>query len=538
MDKCENEKISSQLRDLRSLIAHAQEIKQTTEAIVDTLRIPPDPGVYQNNTNLDVNLAQMRELFSGSDDIIIRQFVITALQCRAAIVFTESMADTEVITNHILEKLTLAPYTEPCKNTTYDLNYLKDTLLTAAAFTEVSSMQQIVTQILSGETALWIDGSPTALIVHTRKLESRSISDPLSEMNIRGPRDGFTEELRTNLTLLRRRLLSPDLVAQRLVVGKRSHTDVAMVYFRGIVNYQLVQEVQKRIERIQVDMPIGGNEIQGFIEDHPLSPFPTVLATERPDKLLAAIMDGKVAILVDGSPFALVAPTTLADFFQAGDDFYEKWLPATIIRATRYIASFFAMTLPALYVAITTFHPGLIPTPLTLTIAGSRMGVPLPAFLEALIMETMLEIMQEAGVRLPKSVGQAVSIVGGLVIGEAAVNAGLVSSSMVIITAFTAVASFIIANYRLSLTIRMLRVPLMLLSATLGIFGFTLGLIALLVHLSLLESFGKPYLAPFAPKGWYRLSDLKETLVVVPESFSGERPNYLENIDKRRQQKK
>ncbi len=538
MDKCENEKISSQLRDLRSLIAHAQEIKQTTEAIVDTLRIPPDPGVYQNNTTLDVNLAQMRELFSGSDDIIIRQFVITALQCRAAIVFTESMADTEVITNHILEKLTLAPYTEPCKNTAYDLSYLKDTLLTAAAFTEVSSMQQIVTQILSGETALWIDGSPTALIVHTRKLESRSISDPLSEMNIRGPRDGFTEELRTNLTLLRRRLLSPDLVAQRLVVGKRSHTDVAMVYFRGIVNYQLVQEVQKRIERIQVDMPIGGNEIQGFIEDHPLSPFPTVLATERPDKLLAAIMDGKVAILVDGSPFALVAPTTLADFFQAGDDFYEKWLPATIIRATRYIASFFAMTLPALYVAITTFHPGLIPTPLTLTIAGSRMGVPLPAFLEALIMETMLEIMQEAGVRLPKSVGQAVSIVGGLVIGEAAVNAGLVSSSMVIITAFTAVASFIIANYRLSLTIRMLRVPLMLLSATLGIFGFTLGLIALLVHLSLLESFGKPYLAPFAPKGWYRLSDLKETLVVVPESFSGERPNYLEDIDKRRQQKK
>ncbi|KYZ78094.1 hypothetical protein AXX12_00680 [Anaerosporomusa subterranea] len=540
-DKCKAEKLSAKLRDLKSLITHAQDIEQETESIVGSLRDPyVNPGAYQISSELEANLTHMKEIFAGSDDIITRQFLVTALNRRAAIVFTESMADTVTITNHIIEKLTLTPLTGfvPCMENACDIGFLKDTLLTAAAFTEEDNMKQVVKKILSGHTALWIDGSPTALVVSTRKVESRSISDPISESDVRGPRDGFTEELRVNLTLLRRRLLSPNLVAQRLEVGARSQTDVAVIYFRGIANYKLVHEVEKRIKRLNVDMPVGGNEIQSMIEDHPYSPFPTILATERPDKLLASLMEGKVGILVNGSPFALVTPTTLADFFQAGDDYYEKWLSASLIRFARYIAAFFAMTLPALYVAITTFHPGLIPTPLTLTIAMSRMGVPLPAFLEALIMELMLEVMQEAGVRLPKSIGPAVSIAGSLVIGEAAVNAGLVGSPMVIVTAFTAVASFIIANYRLSLTIRVFRIPLMVLSATLGMFGFMLGVIAILVHLSLLESFGEPYLAPFAPRNLHRLSDLKDTLVVAPPSATGERPDYLETLDGRKQQKK
>ena len=537
-DKSNAKPISSRLNDLKRLISRAQAIEQQLKTIIDFLRDRHvNPAAYRISPELAVNLRHIREIFRDSGDIIIRQFFITALNRRAAIVFTQGMANVEVITTNIIEKLTLPPLSglAASPGTEGDAGFLKSTLLTVAAFNEESCMPPVVKRILSGDTALWIDGSPNVIVIATQKLKSRSISDPISESDVRGPRDGFTEELRVNITLLRRRLPNPNLVIRQLEVGARSHTDVAIVYFRGIANYQLVAEVEKRIRSVDIDMPVGGNELQGRIDDHPDSPFPTILATERPDKLLASLMEGKVGILTNGSPFALLAPTTFVDFFQAGDDYYEKWPTASLIRFTRYVAAFFAMTLPALYVSVTTFHPALIPTPLTLTITSARMGVPFPAFLEALLMEIMMEVMQESGVRLPKSIGPAVSIAGSLVIGEAAVRAGLVSSPMVIVTAFTAVASFVIANYRLSMPIRFFRVPLMLLGAAFGLFGVALGLIAILVHLSVLESFGEPYLAPIAPKNRHRLSDLKDVLIVAPPAAMDKRPAYLEPLDDSRQ---
>ncbi|MDU4959361.1 MAG: spore germination protein [Sporomusaceae bacterium] len=538
MSKQDQQHIGKQLRDLQSLLAHAKEAEQQAEAIVGTLRDRyVNPDSYPVSEQLHTNLENLRIIFRGSGDVVIREFTIAALNRPAAVVFTESMADPQIIANQIIEKLSLPPLSglAPCPAEGCDVTYLKSTLLTAAAFTEESGMQAIVRRILSGDAALWIEGSASVIIIATQKLESRDVAEPQSEPNIRGPREGFTEELRTNVTLLRRRMPNPNLVVRQTVVGSRSHTDVAIIYFRGIANYKLVFEVENRIDRLDIDMPIGGNEIQGLIEDHPNSPFPTLLATERPDKVLSSVMEGRVAILVNGSPFALLTPTTLADFFQAGDDYYENWITASIIRLTRYVAAFFAMTMPALYVAITTFHPGLIPPPLTLTITTSRTGIPLPAFLEAVIMEIMLEVMQESGVRLPKNIGPAVSIAGSLVIGEAAVRAGIVSSPLVIITAFTAVASFVIPNYRLSMTIRFFRVPLMMLAASFGMFGLTMGMIAILVHLSLLESFGEPYIAPFAPKNLSRISDLKDTFISAPPEAQVSRPAYLEPQDSQKQ---
>lgn len=494
-----------------------------------------DPQSYKIDIKLKSNTSHLQEIFADSNDVHIREFLITPLNIRAALVFVESMADQVIINEHILEKLTLPPVSGSA-NSERECNvlrYLQDTLLTVASVTEVAKFDDIVKRVLSGDTALFIDGITAVIVVATRKVESRAISEPESEIDVRGPRDGFTEELRVNITLLRRRLINPNLVVKMIIIGVRSNTAVAVVYFRGIVDPELVNEVEKRLHGLEIDTTTIG--IQGLLEDHPYSPFPTILATERPDKFVAALADGKVGIVIDGTPFCLVVPTTLSDFFQAGDDYSEKWLSAAIIRFTRYVAAFMTLTLPALYIAIVSFHPAFLPTPLTLTLAAVREGIPFPAFVESLLMISMLEIMQEANIRIPKAIGPAVSIVGGLVLGDAAVRAGLVSPAMVIVTSITAISSFNIVNYRINLPLRLLRVPLMAIATVFGLYGVMIGLLAIITHLSILESFGEPYLAPFVPKNSANLKDLKDTVFVAPPASMKQRPAYLEPQDKRRQ---
>lgn len=533
------EGLGVKLRNLKSLITHAREIEQDTEDVARSLKEQyVDTQAYPIDANLEVNLAHIKEILAGSNDFHIREFSIASLSRKAAVVFLEGMSDQEMINTHVIEKLILPPLTGMLLSPPPQdkiVEHLKNTLLTAASATESIEMNQAVKRLISGDTVLMVDGVASVIIVATRKMEFRAIAEPDSESNIRGPRDGFTEELRVNITLVRRRLKNPNVVVKRFTIGVRSETDVAIVYYRGIVNLKLVYEVERRLKKINIDAALGLGIIQGMIEDHPYSPFPTILITERPDKFAAALVEGKVGIIVDGTPFTLIAPCTLADFFPVSDDYNEKWMSGTFYRLLRYITALFAMITPALYVAVTTFHPGLIPTPLAITVAVSRLGVPFPALIEALIMEFLLEVLQEAGVRLPKNIGPAVSIVGGLVIGDAAVRAGLVSSPIVIITAFTAIASFNIANYRLNLIVRLLRVPFMFLGASFGMFGVMIGLLAVFIHLSIMESFGEPYLAPLIPRNLAHLSDLKDALVVAPPSLINERPAYLEPEDSRRQ---
>jgi hypothetical protein len=353
----------------------------------------------------------------------------------------------------------------------------------------------------------------------------------LSEPTIRGPRDAFTESLSVNITLLRRRLVNPNFIVKKMAIGVRSEISVALIYFRGITNPNLVYQAEQRLKKLKVDILGSAGLIENLIDDHPFSPFPTLYATERPDKISAGMMDGKIAIMVDGTPYVILVPTTIGDYMQAGDDYYENWAVSSLLRITRYFAAFFTMVTPALYVAMTTFHPGLIPTPLTLTIAAARLGIPFPALLEALFMEIVLEVLQEAGVRMPKTIGPAVSIVGGLVLGQAAVQAGLISAPMVVVIAFTAIVSFAAGNYRISLPLRFFRVPLMFAASLLGMFGLVMGLVTIVVHLSMLESFGEPYLAPFTPKNSSRLSDLKDSIFVAPPVAMKTRPAYLEPGD-------
>ncbi|VBB07310.1 bacillus/clostridium ger spore germination protein [Lucifera butyrica] len=531
--------IAGKLRKLTSLITHARDIETDTEALVNTLgEQHADPANYPVDARLDINLQHLREMLADSFDFQIREFSITASKRKAAVAFFAGMTDEEVIDTHVIGKLMLPPVAGLVFSSQQDeFAYLKNTLLTVASFSEVDEMKPAVQQLLTGDALLLIDDMPAFIVVKNKKMHHRAISEPEAESNVYAARDGFVEDLEINLTLIRRRLKNPNLIVKKITAGVRSSTDFALLYFRGIADLRLVCEVERRLKQIKLDVPVGIGSVAGLIEDHPYSIFPTMLPTERPDKFAAALIEGKVGILMDGSPFSLLAPATLVDFFQTSDDYNEKWAIASLIRITRYFSSLFAMATPAFFVAMTTFHPGLLPTPLAITIASARLGIPFPAFLEALVMEILLEVLQEAGIRLPKTIGPAVSIVGGLVIGEAAARAGLVSSPMVIVIAFTAIASFNIANYRLNLIVRLLRVPLMLLGTILGMFGVMIGLLALMAHLSIIDSFGVPYLAPVVPKNVRHFSDFKDTVVVAPPDRMDERPAYLKPIDHKRQQK-
>ena len=523
--------MEDKLRNLRSLITHAQDAQSDMQVIVNTLRETYQfPESYLIDTDIAVNLKQIRDIVSPSDDITIREFTITALGLRAAIVFVEYMTDEESISQNILSQLMLPTISGKCTDTSQLMECIRSSL-TASAVNGTTDMAEIIKRLLSGDTVLFVDTIATALVITTRKLKTRPISVPMSEPTIRGPQDAFTESLGVNITLLRRRLVNPNFIVKKLAIGVRSENTVALLYFRGITNPNLVYQAEERLNELTVDIVGSTGLVENLIEAHPFSPFPTLFATERPDKVMAALMDGKIAIMVDGTPFVILAPTTLGDFLQAGDDYYENWMVGSFLRMTRYFAAFFAMVTPALYVAVTTFHPGLIPTPLTLTIAAARMGVPFPALIEAILMEIILEILQEAGVRMPKTIGPAVSIVGGLVLGDAAVRAGLVSAPIVVVISFTAIVSFAIGNYRLSLPLRFFRIPLMLAASVLGMFGVVMGLVAIIVHLSMLESFGEPYLAPFTPKNSSRLSDWKDSIVVAPPVAMTTRPAYLEPGD-------
>lgn len=523
--------MEDKLRNLRSLITHAQDAQSDMQVIVNTLRETYQfPESYLIDTDIAVNLKQIRDIVSPSDDITIREFTITALGLRAAIVFVEYMTDEESISQNILSQLMLPTISGKCTDTSQLMECIRSSL-TASAVNGTTDMAEIIKRLLSGDTVLFVDTIATALVITTRKLKTRPISVPMSEPTIRGPQDAFTESLGVNITLLRRRLVNPNFIVKKLAIGVRSENTVALLYFRGITNPNLVYQAEERLNKLTVDIVGSTGLVENLIEAHPFSPFPTLFATERPDKVMAALMDGKIAIMVDGTPFVILAPTTLGDFMQAGDDYYENWIVGSLLRMTRYFAAFFAMVTPALYVAVTTFHPGLLPTPLTLTIAAARMGVPFPALIEAILMEIILEILQEAGVRMPKTIGPAVSIVGGLVLGDAAVRAGLVSAPIVVVISFTAIVSFAIGNYRLSLPLRFFRIPLMLAASVLGMFGVVMGLVAIIVHLSMLESFGEPYLAPFTPKNSSRLSDWKDSIVVAPPVAMTTRPAYLEPGD-------
>jgi len=388
---------------------------------------------------------------------------------------------------------------------------------------ETEKLQEAVDANLAGDSILLVDGHATAVINGSRGWESRAIEESQTQGVVRGPRESFVETLRTNTSLLRRKIKSKDLKIESLTLGEVTRTDIAVAYIKGMVNEGLVTEVKHRLSRIKIDGILESGYIEELIRDNPMSVFPTVGHTDRPDRVAANLLEGRVAIFVDGTPMVLTVPYFFVEAIQTPEDYYEQAIFTSFVRMLRIGSLLIALTLPSLYVAIISFHQEMLPTPLLLSIAAQREAVPFPVFVEALLMEIAFEIIREAGIRLPRQVGQAISIVAALIVGQAAVQAGLVAGATIIVVALTAMASFVV-YYSGSLAFRLLRFPLMFLAASFGLFGLIGCLIVIVVHMTSLRSFGVPYLAPTGP---LVPGDLKDSFVRAPWWAMKKRPHLI-----------
>jgi len=485
--------------------------------------------------DLATNLREIKAILNHCSDVVYREFVLAQNeQLRLALIYTDGLADNAQVSDQIMRALALeVPMATPGKEITKAraLEFIKQRGLCIHQINESDQLEIIIRAILSGDTVLLVDGHATAIINKARGWEKRSITEAQAEPTVRGPREAFVETLRVNTALIRRKIKSPNLKTEAFQLGEVTETDVAIMYIEGIANEKVVAEVKNRLGRIQIDGILESGYIEELIEDNPWSVFPTINHTERPDRVAGMLLEGRVAILVDGTPFVLVVPNLFVEYLQAGEDYYERFIFGSAIRLLRLLAMFITLMLPGLYVAVVSYHQELLPTALLLSIAAQHEAVPYPVIVEVLLMEVTFEILREAGIRLPRPIGQAVSIVGALVIGEAAVRAGLVAASTVIVVAGTGIASFVI-SYNVSISLRLLRFFIMILSAFLGLFGLVCGLAVIGIHLCTLRSFGVPYLSPLVPTTYANLAD---TIVRAPWWAMLYRPRLIARQNQKRQ---
>ncbi len=470
------------------------------------------------------NISYLKEVLQDNSDIVFRTFNVG--EWKASLVYIDGMADKLLLDDYVLEPLMLSS-----KNVR-DVEQIKDNILAVSDMREVKKLSEGDNGALSGDTLMFIDDLDVGYVIATRFWPARGVGDPSGETVVRGAREGFTETIRFNTVLVRRRIRDSRLRVKPKAIGTRSKTDVAIMYIDDIVNKRALRELNNRIEKINIDAVFDSAYIEQLIEDNKYSIFPQIQSTERPDVVAAALYEGRIAILVDNSPFAIIVPCTLPNLFQSPDDYYQRWMHASIVRILRIVAVLISLTAPALYVAVTSFHTSIIPTRLAYSIASSREGVPFPAFIEAIIMELFLALLMEAVVRLPRPIGATIGIVGGLIIGQSAVSAGIVSPIMIIIVAITAITTFIIPNYAVTTALRIVRFSLIIGAAIIGFYGIMMGLILLLIHLVRMKSFGIPYLAPAVNTD---MEDLKDMYIRAPMSELKERPKYMDTGDKIRQ---
>ncbi|WP_438448690.1 spore germination protein [Gorillibacterium sp. sgz5001074] len=470
---------------------------------------------------LEQDLEEVRHAFRLSTDIMIREIELGSQEvCRAAIVYADGLVDGAAVQHSILAALMWTPEKREASGQASRTSeppspsdWIKNRIITIGNLKEVRDLETLATLVMSGFTVVMADGMQAAIGADTCGWEDREVSEPMSQTVVRGPREGFTETLRTNIALVRRKIKDSRLACQRMQIGRVTKTSVAIMFIEGIANTKVVEEVRKRLDRIDVDGILESGNVEEWIQDENVTPFPTVYNTERPDSVAACLLEGRVAILVDGTPFVLVVPFLFIQSLQSSEDYYQRADISTFLRLLRLVCFFIALLLPSLYIAVTTFHQEMLPTPLLISLAAQREGIPFPAFIEAFIMEVTFEILREAGVRMPRAIGQAVSIVGALVIGQAAVEAGIISASMVIVVSLTAISNFVFPSVNLAISVRLLRFVMMGLAGSFGLYGITLGLLALLLHLTSLRSFGVPYMAPFGP---YVAEDQKDAILRVP----------------------
>lgn len=494
--------------------------KRNTLDINDT-----DTGKYkvkQNNldVSLEENLKLFEDIFYECSDVTFKKFKIGTEGIDAVLINIDGLIDKRQVHQEILKPLMYLTKFDNDKKKDISLDILNKTNLNVGEVSESKDLNNLLDGILSGESLLLIDGHNKGILIDTRGWKIRNIEEPESESVNRGPREGFTETLRLNTAMVRRKIKHPDLKIKMMKVGDKSNTDISIMFINGLARKEMVDEVIKRLKSIETDAILESGNIEEYFEDNKYSPFPQIEITERPDIVASALIGGRIAICVDGTPVNIVVPTTIINLLQSPEDYYERPLYASIVRLLRVLGLVIATTLPSLYVALLTFHAHLIPTNLVKILAQGRSGVPFPAFIEALLMQIIVELLREANLRLPGNLGQTIGVVGAIVLGQAAVQAKLASPAMVIVVAITAIGSYVIPRYSSTYPIRLVGYPMIFFASILGIFGIVVVWLWLIIHACSLESLGYPYFSPLSP---YQPGEARDSLLRLPLWLMGKK---------------
>ncbi|MBM7693700.1 spore germination protein KA [Peribacillus deserti] len=500
--------------------------KTKTQTTIDSSSSKPSNGKQDETTltfEIDKNVQLIKDCMGNPPDLNVRKIIIDASSdFSIAMIRMDGMSDKKEVDFSVIEplsKLNFQELREQLDNP--NSAEVLGRLIAVNKLEKMNNLEKVVKSILQGNTAILFSHTQQIFLASTRLIDKRGLSEPTSQTVIRGPKDSFTEDLRTNTSLVRARITNPKLRIETLNAGEITHTNIELMYLKGIANDSILQEVRSRIKKIKIDAILESSYIEEFIQDSKNSIFPTLISTERPDVVVANLLEGRFAIFVYGTPYVLIGPATFIQFFQSPEDYYQNYYMGSFIRILRFVAFFIALYIPGLYVAIMTHHHALIPTTLLITLAGQREGVPFPIVVEALIMELVFEVLREAGVRMPRAVGQTVSIVGALILGQAAVEAGFVSASTVIVVSLTAIANFTMPFFNVAIAARILRFFLLLLGSFIGMYGILLGTFMILAHLCSLRSFGLPYFDPITP---FKLLEQKDVFIRLPLPKQRTRP--------------
>jgi len=475
------------------------------------------------STDLNVNKARLEELFADCGDFV--QGTLSPCPGVAlSLVYIDNMIDRMSIDRQII-----IPIMDGLKHAVLEpggvYEKVKDTIRTLEIADE-TDFDAAITSVLTGDTAIFVNGSDKIAVISSKGFANRGVPETSTEVTVMGSKEAFGEVFRINTVLIRRRIRDTRLKIKQLRAGRRSNTDLAIVYMDDIARPEVVNEVETLLSEIDVDSIADIGVLEQLIEKSWRSPFPQAETTERPDKAAASILEGRVVILADNSPFALIVPVTLNSLYQSSDDYYQRFWIMSLTRVLRFAAGLLAVALPGFYLAAAVYHPALLPSTLMLKMSAARQNVPFPAVAEILIMETAFELLREAGTRMPNAVGGTLGIVGGLIVGNAAVEAGIVSPIVVVVVALTAIASFAIPSNALVTGYRIVKFTVIILTAMLGLLGFWAGMLLILIHLASLQSFCIPYLFPFVSGEVNNGTDLKDSIVRMPARFQKKRPIF------------
>jgi hypothetical protein len=526
-----------ELNKLQQMTSQSTAFGDEIEQIVAQLRqvSAPSSEPFVFTSKLEENEKLLRTIFKDCGDIEFRNF--DAGGKNALIVYLEGMADTFNLERNVIKPL--MSQTGPDNPNTGNLSELLATMksisehiLGAASVSVLTKASAAIDAVMTGNALLLMDGLSEGLSISAVKYVKRDIGESNNEHILRGPNEAFNEGLPDNIVLIRRRSRDTNLKVQILKIGERTKTSVAVLYVANLVKPGLVEEVERRLGLIKTDKVLASAKIEEFIVDHPWSPFPQLQTTERPDKVLAALYEGRVGIIVDGTPATLLVPCTYNVLMQSPDDYTIQPVISSLIRLTRNAAAFVAIYLPAIYVSVVSYHPGMLPTTMAISIAELRARTPFPSFLEAFMMEVLLEVFQEAIVRLPLRLSGAATMLGAFVVGTTVVQAGLINPLLVVVVAITAISSYSMPSYPFNLALRWLRIPMLILASILGLYGVIIGILAVTIHACSLRSFGESYIG-----GLFNidlLSDWKDGVIRLPSKLLKERPKEFGAKDQTR----